>query len=336
MCSERKFVKLHPSETHRSRSISKYALAIAATSVALAASALMNRTFAKNAERNNPPIGRFMTIEGVSLHYLDRGVGEAVVLLHGNGTMLSDFMSSGLIDLVAQNHRVIAFDRPGFGYSSRPADTLWTLLHRALQQIGIQRAKIFGHSWGTLVAIALALRHPESVVGLILASGFFYPKPRADVLLLSGPAAPGVGNLLCHTISPMLGRVMWPAIMRKIFSPARIPAKFRSFPKEMALRPSQLQASAAETALMIPRAAAMQEKYSSLKMPVTIIAGEGDRLVDTEAHSGRLHRALKQSKLRLVSDAGHMVHQTATLLVMKAINDVEHIESGLRVSREAA
>jgi pimeloyl-ACP methyl ester carboxylesterase len=104
----------------------------------------------------------------------------------------------------------------------------------------------------------------------------------------------------------------------------------------MALRPSQLQASAAETALMIPRAAAMQEKYSSLKMPVTIIAGEGDRLVDTEAHSGRLHRALKQSKLRLVSDAGHMVHQTATLLVMKAINDVGHIESGLRVSREAA
>jgi pimeloyl-ACP methyl ester carboxylesterase len=219
---------------------SQCSLAIGACIAALGVAALVNRSFAKKAERENPPTGKFVTVEGIRLHYVDRGSGEAVVLLHGNGTMISDFATSGLIEMAAHNHRVIAFDRPGFGDSARPRDTIWTpeaqahLIYRALKQIGIQRAKVLGHSWGTLVAVSLALQHPELVSGLILVSGYFYPKPRADVLLLSGPAVPGAGDLLCHTISPILGRVLWPAIMRKLFGPAGVPDKFRSFPKEMA------------------------------------------------------------------------------------------------------
>jgi len=46
--------------------------------------------------------------------------------LHGNGSMIEDFESSGLIDLAAENHRVIVFDRPGFGHSDRPRNVVWT------------------------------------------------------------------------------------------------------------------------------------------------------------------------------------------------------------------
>ncbi len=323
-------------------SVSQYSLAIAAVITALGAAALINRSLAKKAQRENPPTGKFVTVEGVRLHYVERGSGQAIVLLHGNGTMISDFASSGLIEMASQNHRVIAFDRPGFGYSARPRDTIWTpetqarLIYRALDQIGIDRAKVLGHSWGTLVAAALALQHPELVSGLILVSGYFYPKPRADVLLLSGPAVPGAGDLMSQTISPILGRILWPAIMRKIFGPASIPTKFRSFPKEMALRPSQLQASAAETAMMIPSAVAMQGKYQSLRMPVIIVAGEQDRLVDFAAQSGRLHGEVQHSKLRGIVNAGHMVHHTATALVMKAIDEVGQTgERNPSFSREA-
>ena len=56
-------------------------------------------------------------------------------------------------------------------------------------------------------------------------------------------------------------------------------------------------------------------------MPVVIIAGEQDRLIDIEAQSARLHREVAHSKFRRVTTAGHMVHQTATALVMKAIDE---------------
>ena len=306
----------------------KYQLAIAAVTAALGVAALINRSLAKKAERDNPPAGTFINVDGVRLHYVDRGSGEPIVLLHGNGSMIQDFASSGLIEMASHKHRVIAFDRPGFGHSARPRGTIWTpeaqadLIHRALKQIGITRAKVLGHSWGASVAVALAMKHPEIVAGLILASGYYYPTPRADALLLSGPAVPVIGDILSHTVSPILGRLMWPLLMRKIFGPANVPAKFQRFPKEMALRPSQLRTSAAETALMVPSAFARPGKYASLTMPVVIIAGEQDRLIDIEAQSARLHRELPRSTFRSVANAGHMVHQTATTLVMRAIDEI--------------
>jgi len=141
-------------------------------------SALLNRWLAKKAERRNPPIGRFITVEGVRLHYVERGTGTPLVLLHGNGSMIQDFQSSGLIDLAAKKYRVIAFARPGFGHSDRPRSTIWTpeaqadLIAAALEGIGVPRAIILGHSWGTLVAIAFAVKYPHKVQALILASGY--------------------------------------------------------------------------------------------------------------------------------------------------------------------
>src|SRR5690242_15420938 len=85
-----------------------------------AIAALGNRLAAKKAERKNPPMGKFVEIEGVRLHYFERGEGEPLVLLHGNGSMIQDFSSSGLVDKAAEKYRVIVFDRPGFGYSERP------------------------------------------------------------------------------------------------------------------------------------------------------------------------------------------------------------------------
>ena len=309
-------------------SLPKYPLAIAAAAAALGIAALINRSLAKKAERDNPPAGKFLKVGDVRLHYVDRGSGEPLILLHGNGSIIQDFSSSGLIQMASQTHRVIAFDRPGFGHSARPRGTIWTpeaqavLIHLAMKQLGIPRAKVLGHSWGASVAVALALKHPETVSSLILASGYYYPTPRTDVLLLSGPAVPVVGDILRHTLSPLLGRILWPLLMRKIFGPAKMPAKFESFPKEMALRPSQIRASAAETALMIPNAFALRGKYTDLTMPVLIIAGEQDRVVDTEAQSARLHDELKHSTFRCITNAGHMVHQTATALVMRAIDEV--------------
>jgi pimeloyl-ACP methyl ester carboxylesterase len=308
--------------------LAQKALPIAAGAVVAAvASALLNHWLAQKAERRNPPIGRFITVDGVRLHYLERGTGTPLILLHGNGSMIEDFQSSGLIDLAAKKYRVIAFDRPGFGYSHRPRSTIWTpeaqadLIATALKEIGVPRAIILGHSWGTLVALALAVKYPQEVEALVLASGYYYPNARADVVILSPPAIPLIGDLLSHTISPLLSRVMWPLLLRKIFSPSPVPKKFDGFPEEMAVRPSQIRTSAAESALMIPAVHTLRKKYRLLKMPVAIVAGAEDRLIESE-QSAHLHRDIPHSTLQSVPGTGHMVHQTATGEIMTAIDRV--------------
>ena len=79
---------------------------MAATVGAFAVSALVNRHLAKKAENDNPPAGHFLEINGVRLHYIERGSGPPLVLVHGNGSMIQDFESSGLTDLESSRHRL--------------------------------------------------------------------------------------------------------------------------------------------------------------------------------------------------------------------------------------
>ena len=72
---------------------------------------------------------------------------------------------------------------------------------------------------------------------------------------------------------------------------------------------------------MIPNAIASRGEYKNLKMPVIIIAGGDDRLIDTDRQSGRLHDEVRHSKMHRVPGTGHMVHQTATSAVMSAIDE---------------
>jgi pimeloyl-ACP methyl ester carboxylesterase len=114
-----------------------------------------------------------------------------------------------------------------------------------------------------------------------------------------------------------------------------VPDKFLEFPKEMAVRPSQIRASAAESALLIPGAFDLAREYASLQMPVVIIAGDQDRLIDIEKQSARLHQDVRQSKFRPVTNAGHMVHQSATARVMAAIDEAAHPSSATSLSKRS-
>lgn len=98
-----------------------YTTGLAAVAGILAASALVNHQLARRAEQRNPPSGRFITVDGVLLHYTEQGEGMPLVLLHGNGSMIEDFASSGLIDLAARRYRVIV--RPSWVRAQHAAAT---------------------------------------------------------------------------------------------------------------------------------------------------------------------------------------------------------------------
>jgi len=300
--------------------------------------ALVNRHLAKKAERDNPAAGRILNVNGVRLHFVERGSGEPLILLHGNGSMIEDIQSSGLIDLAAKQFRVIVFDRPGFGHSDLPRNVIWTpdaqaeLIKQALAGLGVSNAVVLGHSWGASVGVALALKFPDLVRGLILASGYYYPTAKPGVIAMGAPSLPLIGNILSHTLSPMISRAIWPLMMAKIFGPRSMPEQFAAFPKEMALRPSQIRASAAESALMIPEAFKLRNQSGNLKMPVVIIAGQDDQLTDIDTQSARLHSDIQQSRFHRIAGHGHMIQQTATDQIMSAIQNVTSSASKLEAA----
>jgi pimeloyl-ACP methyl ester carboxylesterase len=283
-----------------------------------------------------------MEVDGVRLHYSNRGEGSPVVLIHGNAVTGDDWNTSGVTERLLRSHRVITFDRPGFGYSERPRGHLWTagqqaeLLHKALRQLGIERPVIVGHSWGTIVALALAERHQADVAGLVLLSGYYFWTPRLDALLAAAGALPVLGDVLRYTVSPLLGWLQMPLLKWAMFSPARVPARFQvEYSSAMALRPSQIRATSMDGALMIPGALALRGGYKNLALPVAIIAGEGDKVVSRRG-SEHLAAEIRDSVLQIVEGAGHMVHHLAARQVAQAVESVAVAASGGRARDDQA
>jgi len=302
---------------------------------AFAGAAAANVAAARSAERAHPPRGNFLEIDGVRLRYIEAGKGPALLLVHGNGVSADDFVSSGLFDALAVDHRVIAIDRPGFGHSARPHGRDWTaaaqarLLVDALGQLGVRDAIVGGHSWGAIVAANAALERPGLVRGIVLISGYYVPTLRLDSWLAAGSTIPILGEGMRYTLSPLLGRLMAPVMFEALFSPGPVPARFREdFSIGMAVRPWQLGASAAEGATMVAEAKRLQARVGELALPVLMIGGEGDKIAGFEQQTVAFAKQLPRATVVPIAGAGHMPHHVATDQIASAIRVWE---TGLRV-----
>jgi pimeloyl-ACP methyl ester carboxylesterase len=151
--------------------------AIAAVAGAVAA-ALMLRWLSRPREdvdwlAAGPP-GTIVDVDGVRVHYVERGVGPAVVLVHGFGGHTYSFRY--LLADFSRDHRAIAVDLKGFGYSERPEKSDYSLAAQArlvvglMDVLGIKRALVVGHSMGGEVAMRVAAGWPDRVEGLVLAA----------------------------------------------------------------------------------------------------------------------------------------------------------------------
>jgi uncharacterized protein (TIGR04551 family) len=124
-----------------------------------------------------PADATFVDVDGVHVRYREAGTGPAVVLIHGYGASLDSW--AGVIPDVAAQHRVIAVDLKGFGWTSRPdgdyspaaqARLVWSVLDK----LGVSDVAIVGHSWGTSVALAMAVAHPERTRRVALYDAYVY------------------------------------------------------------------------------------------------------------------------------------------------------------------
>jgi pimeloyl-ACP methyl ester carboxylesterase len=327
----------------RSSRMQRDVASVALTGIAaLLASAALVEYLSWRAELSHRPVGKILRIRGRNVHVVDRGVGPCVVLLHGNGGMVEDLASSGLIALLAPNHRVLALDRPGFGLSDRERDGTWTpkreadLIAEVLATLEVERPVVVGHSWGTLVALSLALRDPASIAGLVLLSGYYYSTPRLDVAIQTPASLPLIGPLLRHTLWPLIGRLAAGATFRKMFFPNSVSPEFlKEYSVPMAMRPIQLKSVADDTVSMPGAAGALSCRYAEIQVPVRLIAGADDKIVSTAQQSGRLQRELPNSALQILEGVGHMTHHARPDLVVKAVDALTSETSPVRPSEPA-
>ena len=124
---------------------------------------------------------KFFDSNGVRIRYVDEGSGDAIVLLHGDGGNLNDWISSGTLADLAQEYRVIAFDARGSGKSGKPHDVkaygreTGLDVVRLLDHLGIRRAHIIGYSMGANITAQLLTTHGERFISATLggAAGRF-------------------------------------------------------------------------------------------------------------------------------------------------------------------
>ena len=250
------------------------------------------------------------------------------MLLHGLGSMVEDFVLSGLVREAGKRYRVIAIDRPGYGHSERPrrlrfgAAAQAGLVRKALQALDVHRPIVLGHSWGTLVAVALALEHPEVPRSLVLASGLYFPSARLDAPLLAPPAIPLLGDLLSsHALAARGARDVAGMAEDDLRPGAGAGSVCRRLPDmARACVPGQLRAVGEDALATLGATLRAARRYRELTLPVVMVAGERDRYVSTRAHSARLHRLLPSSRLLLSPHAGHMVHHSDLPLVLSAVD----------------
>ena len=106
------------------------AIAVALIAIFLLGLILFTAWTAHQVETNLPPCGKFIDIDGVRLHYVDKGRGPVLLLIHGLSGQVLNFTHS-LLGRLGHDFRVVILDRPGSGYSLRPDEALAPLAAQA-------------------------------------------------------------------------------------------------------------------------------------------------------------------------------------------------------------
>ncbi|MGE0233109.1 MAG: alpha/beta fold hydrolase [Flavobacteriaceae bacterium] len=271
-------------------------------------------------EDRYPPQGRFLDVEGVRVHLLEAGAPDAppVVLLHGASGNALDQMR-GLGEVLSRSYRVIAFDRPGLGYSARPPSAELStpaaqarLCVAALTRMGVEKAVVVGHSWGGAMALALALDYPDRVGGLVLLAPVSHPWPGGITWYYRLAGLPFVGRVFCHLVVLPVGEVVVEGSAAGAFRPEQPPAGYADkIAARLVLRPQSFRANGQDMSGLKAAVTMQARRYGYIAVPTLIVAGERDGSVSPDIHARTLQRQIEGARLVMLPGAGHMPHWTA-------------------------
>ncbi len=274
--------------------------------------------------RDYAPIGDFVSVENIDLHYVRGGSGQPVILLHGRDGALQEYTYS-FFDQLAEKHDVIAFDRPGYGHSEWPANktlslkTQTRLINKALEKLQIENPVLVGHSYGGAVVLQYLADYRDKVSGAVLLAPVSHMDNPPDGALFLFPKIPVLGPILTHTLLVPFGKTFAAQIYEQAFYPHTPNEDYVDTMTALYLRPSNFTATAGELSVMHQSVRALTPHYKSISTPVTIIFGTEDQMLDWKNDGQRLADALLNAELIKIEGAGHKLHHTHPQLVIKKI-----------------
>jgi len=273
---------------------------------------LFTARLAGTVERRMPPPGHFADIGGARVHYVAKGDGPPIVLVHGLSGSTANFTYALFSRL--RDRRLIAIDRPGSGYSVAPAGWTGSLTEQAdvvaglIRALGLEHPLIVGHSLGGAVALQLALDHPDQICGMVLIAPLTaeqgdVPPPFHKLAIRSA----GVRRWFGCTLNVPASILQSKAALAWLFGPEEAPADFairgggvlNLIPRNY--RGAAVDLLAAETS--IP---ALVRRLPELKCDVTVLFSPDDRILNAETHGRGLLKALPHARY-LTSPGGHML-----------------------------
>jgi pimeloyl-ACP methyl ester carboxylesterase len=280
----------------------------------------------------------FVTVDGARLHFVIRGAGRPVVLIHGNPGSCQDWAQ--LYTPISARYQVIAFDRPGHGHSDRPnhrditVDVQAQMLHTSLRELQVERPILVGHSWGGALALAYALEFPDDLSGLVLLAPAVYESDDGVSFLSKLPGFPIIGDVVNFLFTSLLGAWLVRTDVTKAFAPDPIPKHYLRHVLSEWTRPKKVKWYSIDDALLNESLPKLSQRYAELlnqngssgheprHMPVSIVTGDSDQIVPAKENAYRLSEALPHSQLIVLEKTGHQIPFTKPDAVVDAIDQV--------------
>jgi pimeloyl-ACP methyl ester carboxylesterase len=299
---------------------------------------------ARKVESVLPPKGRFIDVPGARLHIREFGeqnAGAPVLMIHGLAGQLSHY-TYGVAGKLAERHRVVVVDRPGSGYSTRAPETPADLSTQAasmsalLRTLGAGPAWVVGHSLGGAVALTLALEHPQQVAGLALLAPLTHIRddvpPVFAGLTIESPL---VRKLMAWTLAIPASIKASARTLDVVFGPEPVPKDFATRGGGLlSLRPSAFLSASSDLQALPARLPQVQTRYAELRVPVHVLYGKDDRILDWKANGQALVDKVPGAQLELV-EGGHMLPVTQVAVTAAFIEKAVAATSGAG-AREAA
>jgi pimeloyl-ACP methyl ester carboxylesterase len=234
-------------------------------------------------------------------------------MIHGLGGNLLHF-GYAMADKLSNDFRVILVDRPGSGYSTRPDDAPATLTAQAktiatlIRRLGLERPLVIGHSLGGALSLAMALDHPDCVGGLALIAPLTHAQDEVpEVFKGVVVASPLVRKAIALTLAVPLGIWRGPKLVPEVFAPEPAPA---DFPMRagglLGLRPRAFYATSSDIMAVADVLPGYIARYKTLKIPMAMLYGKGDRLLDYRRHGDAMKVTCPALDLE-VMEGGHML-----------------------------
>jgi len=270
---------------------------------------------------------KFVTIQNVDVHYKIVGEGETtLILLHGFGA--STFTWNRVIIPLSKNYTVIAYDRTGFGFTSRPMPDEWSgespyspesqadQTIALMDRWGVEKAILIGSSAGGTIAALTAVKYPERIKALILVDAAIFKGGPPDWLipLIKIPQIKRLGPLFVRRYfigsSERARELAW-------HDPSKLTAEILEGYKKP-LRARNWDRALWEFALAY-HPLNLEERLSDIKVPVLVITGDDDRIVPQE-DSERIASKIPQAELVVIANCGHVPHEETPEEFLEAVN----------------